>query len=815
MTITGTNLGFLNTTTVDFGTGNPGIVTSDNGTTVVAVSPTGTGGPVDVTVTTPGGTSNPVAADQFTYLAPDLVVNNITAQANAVTDQGVVVNWTDQNNGTEPAAGTWVDNVYAATDAQGDNPSLLGSFSYIGSLAVGASVQLAQSVSLPGTAGTYWFVVTTDATGSVPEGIYSSNDTTVAAAPIDVASAPLPDLVVTGITPPPNGVLSGTSVPITFVVMNQGTAPTSVSVWQDWVILSQDPTLGSTYNGVNDQALNNQPIIEGFDNPAYLGVDQNYSQTVNVTLPISAQGTWYVYVVPDGTGNHHPYAMPELSRTDKLQISAGFTVDLSPAPALDVTAVQVPLQVFSGTTVNVAWTVTNTGSGPTAPDFGSGATAQTVWGDAVYLSQSPTLNAQATLLGEFPHYGSLAADASYYGSANVTIPIGLSGPYYFFVETDAAQQIFQNGDTLNNVGVTATPITVELTPPPELEVSAITAPTTALASQPLTFSYQITNIGAGAIQPYGQQWSDAYYLSPTSTFDPSTAIALAPQFLNGSQDHGELDAGGVLPITMTAVLPNDISGVYYLIVVADAGDQVFQLDRSHDIGSSPSTVQVSSEPADLEVSALSASPTGQAGGAIQVNWTVTNEGTGDTANGAVTGGIAPGVVDSWQDNVYADTSFTLTANAVLLGSFTHTFGLSTAGDLNAGASYSESQLVPLPISLAGYYNLFVVSDEIANNGNLAPRRIHRFMKAITQAAFPLPCPSRSIKVSLTSPSPRSMPRPLLRQVPASTSTGRCKTSAQGRRTSITGMTTSGCPSTRNWASPTTTSTWARCSTATF
>lgn len=34
MIITGANLGSPNTTTVDFGAANPGIITSDNGTTV-------------------------------------------------------------------------------------------------------------------------------------------------------------------------------------------------------------------------------------------------------------------------------------------------------------------------------------------------------------------------------------------------------------------------------------------------------------------------------------------------------------------------------------------------------------------------------------------------------------------------------------------------------------------------------------------------------------------------------------------------------------------------------------------------------------
>src|SRR6185437_9770353 len=140
-----------------------------------------------------------------------------------------------------------------------------------------------------------------------------------------------------------------------------------------WVILSQDPTLAQTYQGQlngrgpgGDQTLNNQPIIEGFVNPSYLGVGQSYEQNVDVTLPLTAQGTWYVYVVPDGTGAHHPFAMTEESRTDKLAMSPGFSVTLSPPPDLAVTAVQAPAENFSGQPMNLTWTVANQGTGPTA-----------------------------------------------------------------------------------------------------------------------------------------------------------------------------------------------------------------------------------------------------------------------------------------------------------------------------------------------------------------------------------------------------------------------------------------------------------------
>ncbi len=70
VTITGT--GFTGATAVDFGAAAATNVTVLSGTTITADSPAGTG-MVNVTVTAPGGISNVVAADQFTYMAAPIV----------------------------------------------------------------------------------------------------------------------------------------------------------------------------------------------------------------------------------------------------------------------------------------------------------------------------------------------------------------------------------------------------------------------------------------------------------------------------------------------------------------------------------------------------------------------------------------------------------------------------------------------------------------------------------------------------------------------------------------------------------------------
>ena len=639
--------------------------------------------------TIPGGhavaeANNSTSITAVSTLAPyaDLQVTGVSGPVTGFNSQPVLVTWTDLNNGAAPATGPWVDNVYVATDAQGDNPTLLGSFTFTGTLDVGASAQRTQQINLPQSPGTYWLMVTTNATQSVQEGANFGNDTTVDSSSIVVSAVPLPDLVVSSITPPPNGVFSGTSVPISFVVTNQGTGSTTAPVWQDWVILSQDPTLAQTYQGQlngtgpgGDQTLNNQPVIEGFANPSYLGVGQSYEQTVNVTLPITAQGTWYVYVVPDGTGLHHPFAMPEISRTDKLAISAGFSVTLSPPPELDVTSVVAPAEDFSGEPMNLSWTVANVGTGPTVAG---------TWTDAVYMSPDPVLDSSATELGTFTHQGVLAAGNAYTESQTVNLPVGISGLFYFMVQTDVNGQVFENGATANNVAATFLPETVNLTPPPDLEVGSITLPATALAGHDLTFSYTTTNAGAGAT-PNGS-WNDSFYLSPTPTYDPATAISLG-----GQTHYGLLVAGSSYTNSVTTSLPNGLTGAYYVLVDTDSGNAVFELDKTNNWGASTGTVQVSTAPPDLVVSSASGPAAALAGSAILVNWTVANQGASDTA------------VSSWPDDVYADTSSAPDSNAVLLGSFTHN------GLLNPGDSYSQSQLVTLPISLLGSYNLFVVA----------------------------------------------------------------------------------------------------------
>ena len=118
-----------------------------------------------------GGTSSQSVAIASTHVpSPDLTVGAITAPAAGIEGQTVQLTWTVTNSGDATATGPWTDNVYLASDAAGTSKSLVGSFTYTGTLNPGQSATETQTITVPstftistqtGTAATY-FVVQAD-----------------------------------------------------------------------------------------------------------------------------------------------------------------------------------------------------------------------------------------------------------------------------------------------------------------------------------------------------------------------------------------------------------------------------------------------------------------------------------------------------------------------------------------------------------------------------------------------------------------------------------------------------------------------------
>ena len=610
-------------------------------------------------------TNNLVAASSRLSFPPlaDLVVSTISAPATAFSGQGIQVTWTLANQGDDAAAGTWNDVIYLSSDDQIGGDQSLGSFGFTGQIPAGGSVVRTQVVTLPDLiSGNRWIVVAADSSDNIFEYPHEDNNLRIADSPLAIELRPFPNLQVTSVTPPSSAFSSQETV-VEWVVTNSGNGATSAPIWYDGIWLSADALFDELDYFLGQVA-----------NSSYLNPGDSYVNSRTVTLPQGIDGDFYFVIKTD----HNDRVFEFGGEGDNLTVAAPTDVELTPPPDLQVTNVNAPSQAFSGQQMSLSWTVTNEGSG------GSRTVA---WQDRVYMSEDNVLDGGDELLATVPHSGALDAGESYSPSVSVNLPIGVAGDFFFFVSTDVFDDVFEHVFEQNNEGFDETPVTINLTPPPDLEVDTVNAPANAVAGLPLTIDYTIANFGATGTP--NSAWTDRLYFSVDTTFDPQS-----DQLMASRAHFGALDAFGSYSEAFTFKTPDTMQGEFFAFVATDATNEVFELvtDNNHGHGSQP--VSVTFAPPDLTPTAFTAVDDALAGKPILVNWTVANIGAGKTSR------------TSWTDQIF------LSGDTVLDGGDQSLLALGHGGGLESGQSYSVSnQLLEIPISVeTGDYYLILRTD---------------------------------------------------------------------------------------------------------
>ena len=498
----------------------------------------------------------------------------------------------------------------------------------------------------------------------------------------------LPDLTVSNITVPATG-FSGQTMTATWQVNNIGTGATN-NQWTDALYLSADAILD----------FNTDFYLVGASNFAALNPSQNYVSSATFTLPNGISGPYFVFAVAD----KYNY-IGETNDNNNTNISAVSFITLTPPPDLRVSAIVPPNNAFSGTPITANWTVKN---------FGTGQTANNAWYDRVWLSSTTTLNtATATHLGDRYHAGILLTDSSYAGSLTATIPQGINGTYYIIVTTDIANGVYEHANEGNNT-TTSSAINVILTPPTDLQVSAITAPTFGSNKESISLTWTVANNGGSAASGY---WYDNVYLSSVSnltTFSGATS-------LGGFARPNNLGAGEIYTQTHSVNLPDGITGNYYIYIVADAGDNIFEhtFNSNNHLRATSATNVRTPNLASLYVSATGAPISGDT---IMAQWTVKNIGNGKMLNAA------------WTDKIYISNAASFNINAA-----TQIGALSGSGNILNGDSINRQLNIILPNGISGQYYLYAFTDANANvyeNNNEANNvNTSGYSLAITLAPF--------------------------------------------------------------------------------
>jgi len=258
----------------------------------------------------------------------------------------------------------------------------------------------------------------------------------------------------------------------------------------------------------------------------------------------------------------------------------------------------------------VTWTIKNQGSRATRID--NSRYNLDIWHERVYLSKDPSLDFQDLFLAEFTNLGgTLEANGDYQRTENISLPHGIEGDFYLLTFVDAnlidkdsrfvysgnlppdASIYYEkkgsrrrpipliDGRELEFQGegnnVNATPITVQLQPSPDLQVSAIEIPERAIVGQQFTLNYTVTNQGLGDTSNTETTWQDQIYLSRDQFLDPNSDY-----FVSYVDREGGLTAGDSYSVETTITPPSWLTGPFYVFVLTDPPN--YDLDRDIFIG---------------------------------------------------------------------------------------------------------------------------------------------------------------------------------------------------------------------------------------
>ncbi|WP_422665759.1 CARDB domain-containing protein (plasmid) [Anabaena sp. PCC 7938] len=643
-----------------------------------------TGGPFEFIYTNNNSRTSNAVQVSFTP-PPDLVVTNVTSPTTAQSGNKIDVSWTVGNTGTGDAVGFWTDQIFLK-EVGNSNAQLisLGSFNYGNGLQAGKNYTRSEQFVLPSTLqGLYEVVVKTNTTNSLYENSATANNTS-STNPNNllVSLTPRPDLQVKEIIAPTTANAGGT-ISLEFIVSNEGIVSTNTPNWQDRVYLSLDDKI--SYDDLS---------LGSFSNGAALAATESYRTQANtLVIPKYFRGEAYLIVQADASGQVDEY--PQESNNIKA-----VKLNINSLPPADLVTSQViaPTQAFEGSQIKVRYTVTNLGIGETDRDS---------WTDTIWLTRdknrpSPTNsegNAEDILLTNVGHSGLLKVGEKYEAEVNVLIPGQITGEWYITAWSDAYNVVLEDTFDINtnpddpteldNNNYKARPITILLTPPPDLVVTSVTPTTQAVGGQPFSVSWTVQNQGANGIAT--SNWIDQVYLSDSPTLNAPGA----KQWFLGSVGHsGSLGVNESYTGKLDTILSPGVSG-HYIIVQTNPNGNVWEGPYINNNLLNANTL-VTSSPADLIVTNVKTLPQNFSGERTTVEWTVKNIGSDMWAG-----------TRYWYDEIWVspDPTF-IPGRATKVGFVPY----SPQQLLRSGDSYTQTQDITLPAGIDGEYYIYVSTD---------------------------------------------------------------------------------------------------------
>lgn len=554
-------------------------------------------------------------------------------------------------------------------------------------------------------------------------------------------SAYLPELHVTSVTH--SDFMGGQTVSVSWTVQNDGLVATPVGAkWYDQVYLSVDNQISSGGSWT---------LLGKYENLAALEPGEYYTQTQSFTIPLRTNGPYFLFVITDAQyaydiewgndGMELPYNPPafvgakgypnqifEMSEfvRGNGQSSTYFhdnffydqvNIAVPPLPDLQVTDILAPTDFYSGTNVTVTATISNRGEDRTQVSR---------WTDYLYVSDTSVyVPSRCTYLGFKNHNGYLYPDSSYQQTFHGTIPVTMFGEAYFYVCTDYNHQNYEHVMSNNNVSH-SNAVNIILTPPADL-VPVINSYPQVSTGTLFPISFTVRNQGAG--NPNNYYWSDGVYLSsnPNGLGDNAIKIADFYHSYYGFAPNAEYTK------TDNITLPSSLqSGTYYLYVVADCNNNVFEYIYE-DNNVVRGTAQVTVTQPDLLIEQIIAPDTLTAGYPFTISYVLKNDGEG--------------TIENW----YITDKISVTPNENLSYQTTLAYVYNENLNLQPGQTKTVNYSGTVPNSISeGVYYLYLRADSYNDLNESNEYNNHLTKYPVFMAHKPLP---DLVPVSLTLPNP--------------------------------------------------------------
>ena len=455
----------------------------------------------------------------------DLLVTTLTGPSTAGAGTSITVNDTTKNQG-QGASSASATGFYLSTNTTIDASDFNLGTRDVPSLAPATTNSAATVFTVPSNigVGNYYLLAKADAAGVLTESNESNN--------VKMGSivAVGPDLMVQTLTIPATAA-AGASISVSDATKNQGAGSASASTTSFY--LSANVLLDDTDTPLGTRAVG-----------ALAPTTASTGTTLVTIPPDTVAGTYYVIAKADGLG-----AVQETQELNNVKFSTAIKI----GPDLIESSTSVPTVAGAGFPLTVNDTVKNQGSGTAGPSTTS-----------FYLSTNFSLDSTDTFLGS-RSVPALGAGLTNAGSTTITIPAGTDlGTYYILVSADDTNAVPESAET-NNVSYGITKVG------PDLTMSGLTAPTSAVAGATISVADTVKNAGGGSSGASTMR----IYFSANITFDAAdqplgdrTVPGLAPNATNAGS-------------TSVTIPPGTAPGVYYLIAVSDADGAVAETAESN------------------------------------------------------------------------------------------------------------------------------------------------------------------------------------------------------------------------------------------